>query len=142
PNNHKTIYAGTGDLRFAAFSMGSQGILKSTNAGVKWTVLGADVFGMAYSDNSPEYNAVGKVRVDPNNSSKVVAGTKRGLYFSYDGGTNWMGPCFTNGFSGQRQDVTGFELSNMGGSTRIIAAIGTRGFGTTVQCDLGYNGAN
>src|SRR6266478_2878554 len=78
PNNHKTIYAGTGDLRFAAFSMGSQGILKSTNAGVTWTVLGANVFGMSYSDNSPEYNAVGKVRVDPNNSNKVVAGTRRG----------------------------------------------------------------
>ena len=59
-----------------------------------------------------------------------------------DGGANWMGPCFTNGFSGQRQDVTGLELSNMGGSTRIIAAIGTRGFATTVQYDLGNNGAN
>ena len=126
PNNHKTIYAGTGDLRFAAFSMGSQGILKSTDAGVKWTVLGADVFGMAYSDNSPEYNAVGKVRVDPNNSNKVVAGTKRGLYFSYDRGATWTAdPCPTNNFSTQRQDVTGLELSNMGGgSTRIIAAIG------------------
>src|SRR5437879_13286818 len=53
-----------------------------------------------------------------------------------------MGPCFTNGFSGQRQDVTGLELSNMGGSTRIITAIGTRGFATTVQYDLGNNGAN
>src|SRR6266404_7839300 len=143
PNNHKTIYAGTGDLRFAAFSMGSQGILKSTDAGVKWTVLGADVFGMAYSDNSPEYNAVGKVRVDPNNSNKVVAGTKRGLYFSYDGGVNWTRPCVTNNFTTQRQDVTGLELSNVGGgSTRIIAAIGTRGFPTYVQYDLGKNGAN
>ena len=30
----------------------------------------------------------------------------------------------------------------MGGTTRIIAAIGTRGFATTVQYDLGNNGAN
>src|SRR5437867_2965279 len=145
PNNHNTVYAGTGDLNFGSFSMGSQGILKSINAGASWTVLGANVFGMAYVEPSgqfPQYNAVGKVRVDPNNSSKVVAGTKQGLYFSYDGGANWMGPCFTNGFSGQRQDVTGLELSNMGGSTRIIAAIGTRGFATTVQYDLGSNGAN
>src|SRR6266478_9690968 len=145
PNNHNTIYAGTGDLNFGSFSMGSQGILKSINAGASWTVLGANVFGMAYNEPAgqfPQYNAVGKVRVDPNNSSKVVAGTKQGLYFSYDGGTNWMGPCFTNGFSGQRQDVTGLELSNMGGNTRIIAAIGTRGFATTVQYDLGNNGAN
>src|SRR5437660_1849946 len=146
PNNHNTIYAGTGDLNFGSFSMGSQGILKSIDAGVTWTVLGANVFGMIYNEPAgqfPQYNAVGKVRVDPNNSSKVVAGTKQGLFFSYDGGANWSGPCFTNPFSTQRQDVTGLELSNMGGgNTRIIAAIGTRGFPTSVQYDLGKNGAN
>src|SRR2546423_1971160 len=146
PSNHNTIYAGTGDLNFGSFSMGSQGILKSIDAGAHWTVLGENVFGMIYVEppgQYPQYNAVGKVRVDPNNSNKVVAGTKQGVYFSYDGGTNWTGPCFTNAFSTQRQDVTGLELSNMGGgTTRIIAAIGTRGFATTVQYDLGNNGAN
>src|SRR5947199_1727048 len=145
PSNHNTVYAGTGDLNFGSFSMGSQGILKSTDAGGSWTVLGANVFGMAYVEppgQFPQYNAVGKVRVDPNNSNKVVAGTKQGVYFSYDAGVNWTGPCFTNSFSTQRQDVTGLELSNMGGTTRIVAAIGTRGFATTVQYDLGNNGAN
>src|SRR6266516_2729591 len=145
PNNHNTIYAGTGDLNFGSFSMGSQGILKSTDAGATWTTLGADVFGMIYTEppgQFPQYNAVGKVRVDPNNSNKVVAGTKRGVYFSYDAGVNWTGPCFTNAFSTQRQDVTGLELSNISGTTRIVAAIGTRGFATTVQYDLGNNGAN
>jgi len=146
PSNHNTIYAGTGDLNFGSFSMGSQGILKSIDAGATWTVLGENVFGMIYNEppgQYPQYNAVGKVRVDPNNSNKVVAGTKQGVFFSYDGGTNWTGPCFTNAFNTQRQDVTGLELSNMGGgTTRIIAAIGTRGFPTTVQYDLGKNGAN
>ena len=146
PNDHNTVYAGTGDLNFGSFAQGSQGILKSTDAGGTWTVLGADVFGMMYNEppgQFPQYNAVGKVRVDPNNSSKVVAGTKQGVYFSYDGGTNWSGPCLTNNFSTQRQDVTGLELSDMGGgNTRIIAAIGTRGFATPVQYDLGSNGAN
>ena len=146
PNDHNTVYAGTGDLNFGSFAMGSQGILKSTDAGATWTVLGADVFGMIYTQppgEYPQYNAVGKVRVDPNNSNKVVAGTKQGLYFSYDGGTNWTGPCLTNNFSTQRQDVTGLELSDVGGgNTRVIAAIGTRGFPTYVQYDLGKNGAN
>src|SRR5438094_2538086 len=146
PSDHNTIYAGTGDLNFGSFAMGSQGILKSTGAGAAWTMLVADVFGMIYSEppgQFTQYNAVGKVRVDPNTSTKVVAGTKQGLYFAYDGGTNWTGPCLTNSFSTQRQDVTGLELSDVGGgNTRIIAAIGTRGFPTYVQYDLGKNGAN
>jgi hypothetical protein len=145
PNNHNTIYAGTGDLNFGSFSMGSQGILKSTDAGATWTVLGANVFGPALSEPAgqfPQYNAVGKVRVDPNNSNNVVAGTKTGLYFSYDGGNNWSGPCTTNSYSTMRQDITGLELTNVGGTTRIIAAVGVRGFATTVQYNLGQNGAN
>src|SRR5437762_14133654 len=146
PSDHNTVYAGTCDLNFGSFSMGSQGILKSTDAGATWTVLGADVFGMAYTEppgQFPQYNAVGKVRVDPNDSTKIAAGTKKGLYFSYDAGVNWTGPCTTNAFSTQRQDITGLELTNMGGgATRIIAAVGVRGFATTVQYDLGNNGAN
>src|SRR5882757_7022857 len=146
PSDHNTVYAGTGDLNFGSFSMGSQGILKSTDAGATWTVLGADVFGIAFPTppgQFPQYNAVGKVRVDPNDSNKVAAGAKTGLYLSYDGGVSWTGPCTTNNFSTQRQDITGLELTDMGGgTTRIIAAVGTRGFATTVQFDLGMNGAN
>src|SRR5882724_8802115 len=146
PNDHNTIYAGTGDLNYGSFSMGSQGILKSTDAGATWTVLGADVFGPSYDEppgQFPQYNAVGKVRADPNNTNNVVAGTKKGLYFSYDGGVNWTGPCTTNAFNTQRQDITGLELTDLGsGVTRIIAAVGVRGFATTVQYDLGANGAN
>jgi len=146
PSNHNTIYAGTGDLNYGSFSMGSQGILKSTDAGATWTVLGADVFGPSYDEppgQFPQYNAVGKVRVDPNNTNNVVAGTKKGLYFSYDAGINWTGPCTTNDFNTQRQDITGLELTDLGsGVTRIIAAVGVRGFATTVQYDLGANGAN
>ena len=146
PNDHNTIYAGTGDLNYGSFSMGSQGILKSTDAGANWTVLAPDVFGPALPEPAgqfPQYQAVGKVRVDPNNSNRVVAGTKTGLYFSYDGGANWTGPCLTNTFTGMRQDITALELSNMGaGVTRVLAAVGVRGFASTVQYNLNQNGAN
>src|SRR5438093_3099162 len=145
PSNHNTVYAGTGDLNYGSFSMGSQGILKSTDGGATWTVLGASVFGPAYTEPAgqfPQYDAVGKVRVDPNNSDNVVAGTKKGIFVSYDAGANWTGPCDLTG-TGDRQDVTGLELSDMGaGVTRIIAAVGVRGFATTVQYDLGNNGSN
>ena len=82
------------------------------------------------------------MRVDPRNSNNVVAGTKTGLYFSYDGGSNWTGPCTTNSFTTQRQDITGLALINAGSSTRVIAAVGVRGFATTVQYNLNQNGAN
>ncbi len=145
PNNHLTIYAGTGDLNYGSFSMGSQGILQSMDGGNTWTTLGAEVFGPEYIEpagNYPQYNAVGKVRVDPNNSNNIVAGTKMGLYLSYDQGQTWTN-CPTNSFTNQRQDITGLELTNMGGGvTRILAAVGTRGFPTYVQYDLGNNGAN
>ena len=112
--------------------MGSQGILKTTDAGAHWTMLGANVFGAAYDEPAgqfPQYDAVGKVRVDPNNSQNVVAGTKKGVFVSYDGGSNWSGPCALLA-GGDRQDVTGLELANLGDTTRIIAAVGTRGFAT------------
>ncbi|MEP6810876.1 MAG: hypothetical protein ABI992_11590, partial [Chthoniobacterales bacterium] len=145
PNNHNTIYAGTGDLNYGSFSFGSQGVLKSTNAGASWALLGADVFGPGFPapvGQFPQYQAVGKVRVDPRNSNNVVAGTKTGLYFSYDGGSNWTGPCVTNNYNTMRQDITGLALTDTGTSTRIIAAVGVRGFATTVQYNLGQNGAN
>src|SRR5437016_5202886 len=125
--------------------MGSEGILKSTDAGATWTLLGADVFGPGFPlppGQFPQYQAVGKVRVDPRNSNNVVAGTKTGLYFSYDGGSNWTGPCTTNSFASQRQDITGLALINTGSRTRVIAAVGVRGFATTVQYNLNQNGAN
>jgi hypothetical protein len=146
PAVHNTVYAGTGDLNYGSFSMGSQGILKTTDGGATWTLLGEDVFAPGYTEppgQFPQYDAVGKVRVDPNNSNKVIAGTKKGTFVSYNGGTDWTGPCTTNAFSTMRQDITGLELADMGGgTTRIIAAVGVRGFATTVQYDLGNNGAN
>jgi hypothetical protein len=145
PTNHNVVYAGTGDLNFGSFSMGSAGILKSGDQGASWTVLGASVFGGAYPEppgQFPQYQAVGKVRVDPRNAANLIAGTKTGVYFSYDGGVNWSGPCLTDGFSSQRHDVTGLLVSDNGTGTDLYAAVGTRGFGTPVQPDLAQNGAN
>ncbi len=145
PNNPDVLYAATGDLRFGSYSFGSNGVLKSVDGGDSWTVKGATVFNPFYPPSAngvPQYQAIGKVAVDPNNSSIVLAGTKTGLFLSYDAGENWTGPCLTNNFTSQRQDMTGLILTDMGSSTRIIAAVGTRGFSTAVQPNLNNNGAN
>lgn len=145
PNNPNVLYAGTGDLRFGSFSFGSNGILKSVDGGNTWTVKGADVFNPFYPPNAnlpPQYQAIGKVVVDPNNSNIIIVGAKTGVYLSYNGGDTWTGPCLTNTFPNQRQDITGLIASDMGSSTRLTAAIGTRAFATTVQTGLEKNGAN
>jgi uncharacterized repeat protein (TIGR01451 family) len=155
PNNHNVLYAGTGDLNFGSFSFGASGVLKSSDAGATWQLLGADIFTPYYpgSYNSfPQYQAVGKVAVDPNHSNIVMAGTKTSLYISYDAGGSWSGPCYTNPYAlpnnsasatAQRQDVTGLiPVSNGDGTTRLYVAIGTRGSPTPVQPDLVNTGSN
>jgi len=145
PNNPDVLYAGTGDLRFGSFSFGSNGVLKSVDGGENWVVKGADIFNPFYppSANSfPQYQSIGKVVVDPNDSNKVVAGTKTGLFLSYNAGDSWTGPCLSNGFTSQRQDTTGLLMRDIGTTTELIVAIGTRGFETPVQPNLNQNGAN
>jgi uncharacterized repeat protein (TIGR01451 family) len=144
PGNHNVLYAGTGDLRYGSNSFGAAGVLKSTDRGETWTLLGADVFNPRYTATTgfPQYQAIGKVVVDPNNSSNVIVGTKTGVYFSNNAGVNWTGPCYTNNFSSQRQDITGLLAVNRAGTTYLYAGVGTRGTATPVQPDLAANGAN
>ncbi|HET9315482.1 MAG TPA: hypothetical protein VFQ51_07810 [Vicinamibacteria bacterium] len=145
PNDHGVVYAGTGDLRFGSFSFGAAGLLKSTNQGATWTVLGADVFSTIYPQLPgafPQYQAIGKVKVDPRNSSNVIVGTKTGVFFSYNGGVDWTGPCLPDSFPNQRQDVTGLLVADNGTGTDLYVAVGARGFATPVQINLDQNGAN
>jgi hypothetical protein len=146
PNNPQTVYAATGDISFGTFAFGSAGVLKSTNGGGSWTTLGASTFNGAYpatqGGSFPQYNAVTKIKVDPNSSQRLYAGTKIGMYFSRDGGTSWSGPCLTNKYSTQRQDVTDLIVRDDGTTSTAYVAIGARGYGTYVQQNLGKNGAN
>jgi len=145
PNDNNIIYAGTGDLRYGSFSFGSSGLLRSKDAGASWDILGVDVFSPALPTTPgsfPQYQAIGQVHVDPRNSQTIVVGTKTGLFISYDDGQNWDGPCLTNGFTSQRQDVTGLLVQDTGSTTELMVAVGTRGGPTAVQPDLDQNGAN
>lgn len=142
PNDPNIIYAGTGDLRYGSYSFGSAGLMRSKDAGNTWELLGESEFSPYYDQAAgvyPQYQAIGKVRTNPLESNHIVVGTKTGLFFSYDDGQNWEGPCLSNTFTDQRQDVTGLEVDASG---NIYAAIGTRGHNTTVQPDLNQNGAN
>lgn len=99
PTNPQVIYAGTGEI---AVSSGT-GILKSTNGGQSWTLLGADTF---------QNHVVAAIIVDPQNPNRVYAATNLyvpdgsavtsfppapfinatpGVYVSTDGGQTWTG---------------------------------------------------
>jgi hypothetical protein len=145
PNDPDTVYAGTGDLRYGSYSFGSAGLLRTSDAGATWEILGADVFNPIYAQPPgvfPQYQAIGKVRVDPNDSNTIVVGAKNGIFFSYNDGADWTGPCTTNAFDTQRQDTTALELIQDGATTIILAGVGTRGAPTAVQPNLSENGAN
>ncbi|HEX8599488.1 MAG TPA: S-layer homology domain-containing protein [Chloroflexia bacterium] len=147
PNNHEIIYAATGDFRPSGASRGSQGVLRSTDAGASWVVLGENIFPPFRNNGLPiggssQYQAVSAVKVDPNNSNTLIAGTKTELWMSYDMGDNWTGPCYTNSFTttaaNQRQDNTEILVRDEGTTTTIYYAIGA----PFNNAAAGGNGAN
>ena len=87
PNNHSTIYVGTGEANSSSFSWFGEGLYKSTDAGVTWSYIGLE-----------ETRYIGRVIVDPNDSDRIwVAGmgslfgtdSNRGVYRSLDAGDSW-----------------------------------------------------
>ena len=125
--------------------MGSAGMLKSHRRGRHLDGQGRRCLQSAYPQPAgqfPQYQAISKVAVDPRNSNTVIAGTKTGLYFSYNGGDTWTGPCLPDAFTDpapgrHRPDV----LDQHARAPTLMLAIGTRGYSTTVST-LAENGAN
>ena len=101
PTNENVIYAGTGEANFAYHSRPGQGILKSTDGGGTWTLLGESTFAG---------RCVSKIVIDPSNPLVAYAAITHaggflpplgaakghpgangllGIFKSLDGGTNW-----------------------------------------------------
>lgn len=80
PLNPQIVYVGTGEADRAQDSYFGIGILKSTNGGGTWTVLGASTF---------DRLRVGRIAVDPHNTSLLCAATSVGMARSADAGATW-----------------------------------------------------
>jgi photosystem II stability/assembly factor-like uncharacterized protein len=90
PGDPDVIYAGTGEATNSALSFTGHGVLKSTDAGASWTLLGADVF---------DRHTISQVVVapdDPNTVYVAVGGSgthglagNTGIWRSTDGGATW-----------------------------------------------------
>lgn len=81
PNNPSVLYAGTGEQNFSLDSYYGNGVLKSTNGGVTWSVLGAATFAR---------QTISRIVVSPSNSQVVFAASNNGLFRSTDGGNTWV----------------------------------------------------
>jgi photosystem II stability/assembly factor-like uncharacterized protein len=88
PNNTNTVYVGSSN--FTNSSNSTTGILKTTDGGGSWIVLGS---GFPASNNGNALIFRGRdvwgVAVDPANSNQVYAASNIGLWTSTDGGNNW-----------------------------------------------------
>ena len=81
PTNNDIMYAGTGEGTFNADNVRGLGIFKSTDRGVTWNILSA-------TQDSFDFYWVNRLTI-LGDSSRLLAATHTGIWYSADGGTNW-----------------------------------------------------
>jgi Calx-beta domain len=131
-SNPNVVYAGTGEANNAGDSYYGRGILKSTDAGATWSLLGNAQFNRA---------TIAKVVVDPQDANRVYAavdgfGTNGlnqagvlGIWRSTDGGANWtlvldpLGAPVSGG-NPQFSDLV-MDPTTTGATGVLYAAVGT-----------------
>ena len=93
------IFAGTGENNLSD-SQAGQGILKSTNGGTSWTVVGQAMFAGHF---------IGSIAIDRTNAMHVLAATDLGLAITTNGGTTWA---INTSYIGLLYGVTGHPAPN------------------------------
>jgi|HubBroStandDraft_6_1064221.scaffolds.fasta_scaffold00458_1 hypothetical protein len=95
PNNHNTIYVGTGEENFNGDAFYGAGVLKSTDGGTTWAQMGRATFAQALTPGTGGAY-IGQIAVQPGNPNIVLAavsfilnGTVGGIYRSTDAGNTW-----------------------------------------------------
>ena len=128
PNNHLTIYVGTGEENFNGDAYYGAGILKSTDGGAHWTQIGASTFAQVLGPQTGGA-LIGQIAVQPGNSNIVLAavsffvgGTVGGIYRSTDGGTTWAEDAAPQGVAATA--VVFESTSNAGTTATAWAAMG------------------
>ena len=79
----QTLYVGTGEDNHSQDSYRGIGILKTTDGGETWAVIGQSVFGGTYTASS---TYIGVLRVS---GATIWASARSGLYRSSDSGATW-----------------------------------------------------
>ena len=98
PSDPATVYCGTGEANASGDSFAGIGLLRSTDAGDSWDLIGLE-----------SSRHINRIAVDPTDSDRIYVAamgalfTKtpdRGLYRSLDGGANWERTLFLNDSTG------------------------------------------
>lgn len=126
-SNPNVIYAGTGQSDNSGDSFYGRGVLKTTDAGATWTLLGASQF---------DRKAVVKVAISGTDANTVYVavatpvvggiGGNNGIWKTTDGGVTWKNTTASISVDEDYTDVVVDPLN----SQRVFAAIGTT-FGST-----------
>ncbi len=137
PNNTDTLYVGTSqesELGVNQIQNLSKGILKSTDGGGSWIVLGSG-FPVGNSGNATNFygDDVNAIIVEPANSSKLYLGALSGLYRSSDAGRNWTRGSGA-GVNGNIRSLVSDKTSSV--ANRILYA-GVSGLGVVRSLDGG-----
>jgi hypothetical protein len=102
PSNPNIIYAGTGENNFTGLP--GHGILKSTDAGDHWTLLGQSVF---------DGKAISAIVINPTNPNVVyvtISENGAGVWRSTDGGNSWTALNPDGSISGLVMDPTNPQI--------------------------------
>ncbi len=81
PNNPNVMYAGTGEGIFNGDAVRGAGVFKTTNGGITWNQLPAT--------NTRDFYYVNKLVISKNDSKRLYAATRTGVWRSVDSGANW-----------------------------------------------------
>ncbi len=132
PSNTSTIYAGTSG-RFVLNI--SKGILKSTDAGGSWIVLGSGVPAGNVGNAQALFagQSINVILVDPSNGNILYLAATNGLFRSTDGGKNWTAG--TNGAG----DVRSLVVDSTSPAANRILYAGVSGSGIRQSTDGGQN---
>jgi hypothetical protein len=83
PSDYRTIYAGTGEGFQNIDALKGNGIYRSQDNGITWTVLSA-------TKDNPDFSYVQKIVVSPSNSNRVYAATSTGAFECCSSDGKWM----------------------------------------------------
>jgi hypothetical protein len=140
PNNTDTLYVGTSSFLKVTGAQGTQlnttvGILKSTDGGGSWIILGSG-FPAGNNGNANQFvnQSIFGIAVDPANSNDLYLAASSGLYFSTDAGQNWT---LGSGGGGAQADSLGFDASSPPAGRVLFA--GVNGVGIKRSTNGGAN---